>query len=325
VQRQAPPPPPPQAEGPGDRWLADRRQAFRHRLHRCRRQGQARLRRAEMRPWRHARPAGDRRAAHRPRHRDQDRPLCDGRHQVLPLHAALRRLARHRRRRRPDHRDLGGPADRRGHPRRTPGLHRRHHADPADLLGDQARRRARLRPRPRGATRGTPAPPCPGRPLRAGIPPRRRYRHLPRRERQGRLHALPRPRPGPRRRHGRPYRGAPAHAGRPLPRIHRNSPGQARRFRRYAASFPGPPPSRGDRAGRHPGAGPHRGGGHAAHAGPGFQPGRSHGPHSGRRQPRGGPGARHGGGAVRGALPPGLRPDEGGAPGLAGRSAAGRL
>ena len=79
-------------------------------------------------------------------------------------------------------------------------------------------------------------------------------------------------------------------------------------------SFPGPPASRHDRAGRHPGAGPGGGGGRAARLRPGDQPGGADGPGSGRCRPRWGLGARHGGGAVRRALPPGIRLAEAGAP-----------
>ena len=43
----------------------------------------------------------------------------------------------------------GTPPRRRRHRRSAAGLHRRHHADSADLFGDQGGRRACLRPRPR--------------------------------------------------------------------------------------------------------------------------------------------------------------------------------
>ena len=51
------------------------------------------------RPRRHARSAGDRRAADRARRGHQDRALRRRRHQALPLHGALGRRHRHRRRR----------------------------------------------------------------------------------------------------------------------------------------------------------------------------------------------------------------------------------
>ena len=76
------------------------------------------VRRPESRPWRHARPAGHRRAADRVRRGHQNRALCDGRHQALPFHPPLRRGARHRRRRRPGHRHHRRPPDRRRDPRR---------------------------------------------------------------------------------------------------------------------------------------------------------------------------------------------------------------
>ena len=77
--------------GPAARWLADRRQAAGLTRTDVVNRRAARIRRAEGRAWRHAGPAGDRRAADRLRRRDQDRALCDGRHQDLPLHPALRR------------------------------------------------------------------------------------------------------------------------------------------------------------------------------------------------------------------------------------------
>ena len=48
---------------------------------------------AEGGPWRHARSAGQRRAADRPGRGDQDRALRHGRPEGIPLHAALRRGA----------------------------------------------------------------------------------------------------------------------------------------------------------------------------------------------------------------------------------------
>ena len=60
---------------------------------------------AEGRARRHARPAGDRRAADRARRGDQDRALRRRRRQGLPLHGALGRGDRHRRRRGPRRRE----------------------------------------------------------------------------------------------------------------------------------------------------------------------------------------------------------------------------
>ena len=70
---------------------------------------------AQGRPRRHARPAGDRHAAHRARRGDQDRALRRRRHQALPLHRALGRGDRHRRRRGRDRRDQRAAAGARGH------------------------------------------------------------------------------------------------------------------------------------------------------------------------------------------------------------------
>ena len=60
---------------------------------------------AEGRPWRHARSAGQRRAADRPGRGDQDRALRHGRPEGIPLHAPLRRGALDRGCRGRGHRD----------------------------------------------------------------------------------------------------------------------------------------------------------------------------------------------------------------------------
>ena len=87
-----------------------------HDLDPCGQRGQAPDPGAEGRPWRHARPAGDRRAADRDGRGDQDRGLHHGRPQGLRFHAPLRRGARHRRRRGRGHRHQRQPADRRRDP-----------------------------------------------------------------------------------------------------------------------------------------------------------------------------------------------------------------
>ena len=185
----------------------------------------ARLRRAESRPWRHAGPAGHRRAADRLRRRDQDRALCDGRHQALPLHPALRRGARHRRCRRPGHRDLDG----RGRPtRRSRPRCPRFRGDimqvppifsAIKVAGERAYDMARegrapvLEPRPARVDR-----------FELDQRPDADTAVFEVASRQGRLHAQPRPRPGAGLRHGRPYRRAAPHARRA---VHRGR----RRFR----------------------------------------------------------------------------------------------
>ena len=158
--QEPPPHAPPQAPRPSARRLADHRQAAGAHQHRRGQPRPPRLRCAEGRARRHARSARHRRSAGRLRRGDQDRALRDGRHQALPLHPALRRGARHRRCGRQGHRHLACPPHRRGDPRRAAAVPRRHHADPADLLGGEGRRRARLRHGARGP------------PARAGTPPR---------------------------------------------------------------------------------------------------------------------------------------------------------
>ena len=80
-------------EGQGRARLAGAGQAGRHDVDAGRRRGAPPVRCAQGRPRRHARPAGDRRAADRVRRGDQDRALRRGRHQALPLHRALGRRA----------------------------------------------------------------------------------------------------------------------------------------------------------------------------------------------------------------------------------------
>ncbi len=86
-------------KGEQGRRLAGPRQAGRPDLDPGRQRREAHLRRAEGRPRRHARSAGDRHPADRPGRGDQDRALRDGRAEGLPLHPALGRGARDRRRR----------------------------------------------------------------------------------------------------------------------------------------------------------------------------------------------------------------------------------
>ena len=76
-------------EGQGGPRLAGAGQAARHDLDAGGRRRATAFRRAQGRPCRHARPAGDRRAAHRAGRGDQDRALRRRRHQALPLHRAL--------------------------------------------------------------------------------------------------------------------------------------------------------------------------------------------------------------------------------------------
>ena len=112
----------------------------------------------EGRPCRHARSARVRHPADRARRSDQDGAVRDGRAQALPLHGALGRGARHRRRRRPRGRRRSDARPTADAIRALPAaLHRRDRAGPAAILRDQGRRRARLRPRPRrrgGRARG---------------------------------------------------------------------------------------------------------------------------------------------------------------------------
>ena len=79
------------------------RQAGRHDLDPCGQRGEAAVLGQARRPRRHARSARLRLPADRARRSDQDRPLRHGRPQALPLHRALGRGARHRRRRGPRH------------------------------------------------------------------------------------------------------------------------------------------------------------------------------------------------------------------------------
>ena len=99
-------------EGQGDPRLAGAGQAGRHDVDAGRRRRAPAVRCAQGRPRRHARPAGDGRAADRARRGDQDRALRRRRHQALPLHGALGRRHRHRRRRGRDHRHAASCAPR---------------------------------------------------------------------------------------------------------------------------------------------------------------------------------------------------------------------
>ena len=96
-------------------------------------------------------------------------PYVHGRHQGLPLHRRLGRGAHDRRSGGPGDADLRQAARRGRDPRAAAELYRRHHAGAAAILGDQDRRRARLRSRPRRrdgrdpAARGRDRPPRPGR------------------------------------------------------------------------------------------------------------------------------------------------------------------
>ena len=126
-------------------WLDRARQAGRHDLDPAVARGQAAVHGQARRPCRHARSARLRAAADRARRSDQDRSVRDGRAQALPLHGALGRGARHRRRR--------GPGRRRRPTARPtaeaisaalPALYRHDRAGAAEILRDQDRRRARL-------------------------------------------------------------------------------------------------------------------------------------------------------------------------------------
>ena len=177
--------------------------------------------------------------AGRLRRRDQDRPLRHGRHQAVPLHAALRRGARHRRRGRQGHRHLPCPPHRR---RRSAPRLPQFRGDimqiPPDLLGGEGRRRARLRHGARGPPTRARTPPRPRGPLRTDRTPRPRHRRLRGRLRQGRLHAQPRPRPRRCLRHAGPHRRAAPAPRRPLHRGAGDPPGQTRRERTIPRRLP---------------------------------------------------------------------------------------
>ena len=90
-----------------------------------------------------------------------------------------------------DERRASGPRRDRG---AAAALHRHHLAGAAAILGDQDRRRARLRPRPRRRDGRTAGPAGRNPPARAGEYARRRHRRIRGRMRQGHLCALARPR-----------------------------------------------------------------------------------------------------------------------------------
>ena len=153
-------------------------------------------RRRQGRPRRHARPGGHRPARHRLRRGDEDRPLRRRRPQGLPLHRALGRRHRDRRRRGRGHRHLRRPPRRR---RRSAPALPAFTGDilpgPAAGLRGQGRRRARLRPRPRRRGARPRRPPAPRRAPRARRHPRPRHRRPRDDLRQGRLRPQHRPRP----------------------------------------------------------------------------------------------------------------------------------
>ena len=91
---------------PSGARLAHRRQARRPHLRRGREQGEVGARGRQGRPCRHARPRRHRPAGARLRRGDEDRPLRRRRAQGLPLHRALGRGHRDRRRRGRRHRHL---------------------------------------------------------------------------------------------------------------------------------------------------------------------------------------------------------------------------
>ncbi len=121
--------------------LGGARQAGRHDLDPRGQRDQAPVLGQARRPCRHARPARLRLPADRARRGDQDRPVRDGRPQALPLHRALGRGTRYRRRRGPRHRhQRSAPlAGGRSAPL-LPSYHRHHRAGAAALFGHQDRR-----------------------------------------------------------------------------------------------------------------------------------------------------------------------------------------
>ena len=145
---------------------------------------------------------------------------------------------RYRRFRRHRDGDQRRPSRRRCHPRAAARLHRRDHAAPAGLFGDQDRGAARLRSRPRGrdgnARRAAGRHPPPG----TGRVARSRPCRVRGRMRQGHLCPLARPRYRPAPRLPRPCRGAPPAGRRAVrrgARRHHRRPDRRPRGRRRAA------------------------------------------------------------------------------------------
>ena len=131
-------------------WLADHRQAGRADLDPGRRRGQARAARGRLsegegRPWRHARPAGERRAAGRARRGDQALGRMLDADKVYEFTIGFGDGDRHARRRRRGRRDVGQAADAGGDRGRPAALHRRDRAGAAGLFGAEGRGQARLR------------------------------------------------------------------------------------------------------------------------------------------------------------------------------------
>ena len=115
------------------------------------RQGAPAVRRAEGRPWRHARSAGHRRAADRPGRGDQDRARSSwtaARNTASRCASARRARPRTPRARSPPPATCARPTRRSAGA--LAGLRGRDRADAAGLLGAQGRRQARLRPRAGG-------------------------------------------------------------------------------------------------------------------------------------------------------------------------------